>query len=164
MQANQGLRPTVSACWTATHRKMLTIYKEFYRDVRYRPFHSRYVPTTWQQQLQTAKHGVTVGEDTASGLMWADGLQKFEKHPKDRRNKQRRHWSTLLSGERANVSGKKMNCRSQTSIRTLVQKSQNNDLGMHKSPKSQQIVNITQARWMRSYQTHTLTMGLARVF
>ena len=41
--------------------------------------------------LEATKQGVTVGEDTVSGLIFADDFVGYWKHPKECRNKSRRH-------------------------------------------------------------------------
>ena len=53
---------------------MLTFYKESHRDVRYHQIYSKCILSINDMivAIEVAKQGVTVGQDTVSGLMFAD--------------------------------------------------------------------------------------------
>ena len=59
-------------CWTGNYPNMLIFYKELHRDVHYHPIYSSYIFNDMILAVEAPKQGVTMGEDTVSGLMFAD--------------------------------------------------------------------------------------------
>ena len=59
---------------------MLVFRKELHRDVRYHLIYSRYIKDLIIA-VEAAKHGVTVGEDTVPGLVFADDFVRVSQTP-----------------------------------------------------------------------------------
>ena len=60
---------------------MLILYMESHRYVRYHSIYSRYIFTTMIVDVEAAKQGVMVGEDTVSGLTFADDFVGISETP-----------------------------------------------------------------------------------
>ena len=63
---------------------MLIFYRQLHKDVRLSPNIFKAYVNDMIVAIEAAKQGVTMGEDTVSGLMFADDYQN---HPKDCRNR-----------------------------------------------------------------------------
>ena len=61
---------------------MLIFYKELHRDVHYHPTYSRYIYINDMIAVVAAKQGFTMGEDTVSGLMFADDFGRISETPR----------------------------------------------------------------------------------
>ena len=63
-------------------RIMLIFHKELQRDVRCHPTYSRYIYINdLMVAVEAAMKGVTVGEDTVSGLMFSDDFAEIPETP-----------------------------------------------------------------------------------
>ena len=74
---------------------MLTVFKEWHRDVRYHPICSRVNINSMTVAVEAATQGVTSGEDRVSRQLYADDFVGISETPERLKNQLRRHYRII---------------------------------------------------------------------
>ena len=80
-EKDDGVRGMCCGAGRGNIQNMLIFSKELHRDVHYRPIYSRYI-YDMIVAVEAARQGVTMGEDTVSGSMFADDFVGMSETPK----------------------------------------------------------------------------------